>query len=138
MNEVRHHRLQNQIHRLVATYYQREIEEINSEKPEIDSENKPEPKSDKNPFNASLTHTLPNYGTITRCELNPDGSFVKIYVSIWGTPTQQAKKLKEFKRHVPTIRSRIAKNIRMRVIPQIAIIQDLSYEKAEGIVDVLK
>lgn len=76
-----------------------------------------------------ITQHITNYCTFTRCELSPDGSFAKILVSIWGDEKEQERIMKDIKRHVHGMRQSIAKHIRMRTIPQLAFVQDHSFER---------
>ena len=186
MNEIRRQRLQNQIFRHVATYYQkmsrgqdaqglmldtRSIDassegqdgqglaldtrsiEVPTEAQDAhgltldttsiqalteaqDAQANPPPTSPfntQNPFAQAephdFTHHMKDYCTFTRCELSADGSFAKIFVSIWGDEKEQERIMKDIKRHAHGMRSSIAKHIRMRVIPQLAFVQDHSFEK---------
>lgn len=90
-----------------------------------------------NPFSHSasndFTRQVKDYCTFTRCELSPDGSFAKIFVSIWGDEKDQARIMKGIQRLVPGMRSSIAKNIRMRAIPHLAFVQDRSFEKGDQV-----
>ena len=186
MNEIRRQRLQNQIFRHVATYYQKmsrgqdaqgllldtrsigaaaegqdaqgllldtksigassegqdgqglalDTTSIQALTEGQDATAKPSPTS---PFNAQnpfahaephdFTRHMKDYCTFTRCELSADGSFAKIFVSIWGDEKEQERIMKDIKRHAHGMRSSIAKHIRMRVIPQLAFVQDRSFEK---------
>ncbi|HRP69349.1 MAG TPA: ribosome-binding factor A [Turneriella sp.] len=133
MNAVRHLRLQNQIFRFVATYYQKESGAKNAratlENNEKSGAHNPFTEADLSKFTEHVT----DYCTFTRCELSSDGSFAKIYVSVWGSSKEQERIMKEIKRMVPDMRTRIAKNIRMQAIPHLAIIQDHSFEKGSEI-----
>lgn len=90
-----------------------------------------------NPFahgtSNDFTRQVKDYCTFTRCELSPDGSFAKIFVSIWGDEKDQERTMKGILRLVPGMRSSIAKNIRMRAIPHLAIVQDRSFEKGDQV-----
>lgn len=136
MNDIRKLRLQNQIFRHVATYYQKMS---SSSRAATALEGAAEKSGDevKNPFEAldpaRFTEQVTDYCTFTRCELSPDGSFAKIFVSIWGDAKEQERIMKDIKRHVPGMRSSIAKHIRMRAIPQLAFVQDHSFEKASQV-----
>lgn len=133
MNDVRRLRLQNQIFRHVATYYQK-VSGAKNARATLENSQKSE---SNNPFEAvdasKFTEQVSDYCTFTRCELSSDGSFAKIFVSIWGDEKEQERIMKEIKRLVPGMRSSIAKNIRMRAIPQLAFVQDHSFEKASDI-----
>ncbi|MBN8222075.1 MAG: 30S ribosome-binding factor RbfA [Spirochaetes bacterium] len=130
MNDIKRLRLQNQIFRHVATYYQKMAGAKNA-RATLENVTKAE---SNNPFEAvdpdKFTQQVTDYCTFTRCELSSDGSFAKIFVSVWGDAKEQDRILKEIKRLVPGMRSSIAKNIRMRAIPQLTFVQDLSFEKA--------
>lgn len=130
MNDIKRLRLQNQIFRHVATYYQKMAGAKNA-RATLENVTKAE---STNPFEAvdpdKFTQQVTDYCTFTRCELSSDGSFAKIFVSVWGDAKEQDRILKEIKRLVPGMRSSIAKNIRMRAIPQLTFVQDLSFEKA--------
>lgn len=135
MNDIRRLRLQNQIFRHVATYYQKAAGTNNARKTlERAQENA---GRTLNPFEAvdihSFTEQVTDYCTFTRCELSPDGSFAKIFVSIWGSPREQERIMADIRRHAHGMRSSIAKHIRMRAIPQLVFVQDHSYEKASEV-----
>ena len=134
MNDIRRLRLQNQIFRHVATYYQKMASTHDARKT---LENRVKAEEIKNPFEIldakDFTQNVSDYCTFTRCELSSDGSFAKIFVSIWGDAKEQERIFKDIRRHVPGMRSSIAKHIRMRVVPQLAFVQDLSYEKASAV-----
>lgn len=133
MNDIRRLRLQNQIFRHVATYYQKMAGAKNAR---ATLENSTQAET-ANPFELAdvtkFTEQVSDYCTFTRCELSSDGSFAKIFVSVWGTEKEQERILKDIKRMVPGMRSSIAKNIRMRAIPQLAFVQDHSFEKASEV-----
>lgn len=164
MNEIRRQRLQNQIFRHVATYYQKMSRGQDGQGLALDTKSigaptegqdgqglaldtKPIPApteaqpnpSPTSPFNTpnpfahaephDFTRHMKDYCTFTRCELSADGSFAKIFVSIWGDEKEQERIMKDIKRHAYGMRSSIAKHIRMRVIPQLAFVQDRSFEK---------
>ena len=156
MNEIRRQRLQNQIFRHVATYYQKmsrgqdgqglalDTPAVSAAEPTAiqaltgaqDTPTNPSPSSPfqaQNPFAQAEPHDftqhMKDYCTFTRCELSADGSFAKIFVSIWGDAKEQERIMKDIKRHAYGMRSSIAKHIRMRVIPQLAFVQDRSFEK---------
>ncbi len=143
MNDIKRLRLQNQIFRLVATYYQKmsrgqDVHGLELDMPAVSAgEPMPTDAKSSNPFahadTNSFTRQVKDYCTFTRCELSPDGSFAKIFVSIWGDEKDQQQTMKAIKRMVPGMRSSIAKNIRMRVIPQLAFVQDLSFEKGDQV-----
>jgi ribosome-binding factor A len=136
MNDIRKLRLQNQIFRHVATYYQKMNSAANARKT-LEAEVEKDADSLKNPFEAldpaRFTEQVTDYCTFTRCELSPDGSFAKIFVSIWGDAKEQERIMKDIKRHVQGMRSSIAKHIRMRAIPQLAFVQDHSFEKGSSV-----
>lgn len=134
MNEIKRLRLQNQIFRHVVLYYQKiSGARLTHEAPAAVAET----ETPANPFELAgiqdITSQVQDYCTFTRCELSPDGSFARIFVSIWGSPKEQERILKDIKRHVRGMRSSIAKHIRMRAIPQLDIVQDTSFEKASEI-----
>ncbi len=157
MNEIRRQRLQNQIFRHVATYYQKmsrgqdaqglalDTRSIQALTEGQDSQTNPSPSS---PFNApnpfahaephDFTQHMKDYCTFIRCELSADGSFAKIFVSIWGDEKEQERIMKDIKRHAYGMRSSIAKHIRMRVIPQLAFVQDRSFEKGAEVEKLIK
>jgi len=133
VNDVKRLRLQNQIFRHVATYYQKLSGAKNAratlENSQADASNNPFENADT----AKFTEQVSDYCTFTRCELSSDGSYAKIYVSIWGNEKEQDRIMKEIKRLVPGMRSSIAKHIRMRAIPQLTFVQDRSFERASEI-----
>jgi len=131
VNDIRRLRLQNQIFRHVATYYQK-MSGANNPRKTLDRVQAAEVTH--NPFEAvdpeKFTEAVTDYCTFTRCELSPDGSYARIFVSIWGNASEQERILKDIQRHAYGMRSSIAKNIRMRAIPQLTFVQDKSFEKA--------
>lgn len=184
MNEIRRQRLQNQIFRHVATYYQKMSRGQDGQGLALDrtsigvptdgqdaqglmldtpAVSEVEPKSIQapaegqdgqtntsptSPFNTpnpfahaephDFTRHMKDYCTFTRCELSADGSFAKIFVSIWGDEKEQERIMKDIKRHAYGMRSSIAKHIRMRVIPQLAFVQDRSFEKGAEVEKLIK
>lgn len=176
MNEIRRQRLQNQIFRHVALYYQKmsrgqdaqglildtpaksgaepmsikaqsrgqesQKNTTPSEKPAA-SPSPLSPFAGESPFSTGenphdFTQLMSDYCTFTRCELSSDGSFAKIYVSIWGDAREQERIMKDIQRHVRGMRSSIAKHVRMRVVPQLAFVQDKSFEKGAQIEKMLQ
>jgi ribosome-binding factor A len=135
MNDIKRLRLQNQIFRHVATYYQKMAGARNAratlELPDAEG------AAPRNPFEVTeagkFTEQVSDYCTFTRCELSSDGSFAKIFVSIWGTAKEQERMLKEIQRMIHGMRQSIAKNIRMRAIPQLSFVQDHSFERASEV-----
>lgn len=176
MNEIRRQRLQNQIFRHVATYYQkmsrgqdgqglaldtksiqaptgaRDAQGLTLDTTSIqaaaEAQNNPANPSPTSPFNAptpfshnephDFTQHMKDYCTFTRCELSADGSFAKIFVSIWGDEKEQERIMKDIKRHAHGMRSSIAKHIRMRAIPQLAFVQDRSFERGAEVEKLIK
>jgi len=132
MNEIKRLRLQNQIFRHVALFFQKTTPSQSAKTTLADAQDK-EAKI-ANPFELAgiedITRQVQDYVTFTRCELSADGSFAKLFVSVWGNPHEQERLLKDIRQKVPALRTSIAKNIRMRAIPQIVIVQDTSFEKA--------
>lgn len=135
MNEIKRLRLQNQIFRHVALFFQKTTPSQSARKTLADSQNAA--GKIPSPFELAdiedITRKVQNYLTFTRCELSADGSFAKLYVSVWGGPREQKRLLKDIRQKVPALRTSIAKNIRMRAIPQIVIVQDTSFEKASAV-----
>lgn len=134
MNEIRRLRLQNQIFRHVALFFQKTAPSQSAKKTLADIQDQAKVS---NPFELAgiedITRQVQDYLTFTRCELSADGSFARLFVSVWGSPREQERLLKDIRNKVPALRSSIARNIRMRAIPQIAIVQDTSFEKASEV-----
>lgn len=131
MNDIRRLRLQTQIFRHVANYYAKYSGASNSRKTlELTD-------AISNPFEAvdtaKFTEVVQDYCTFTRCELSSDGSFAKIFVSVWGNEKEQERILKDIQRHIHGMRQSIAKHIRLRAIPQLTFIQDRSFEKGSQV-----
>lgn len=172
MNDIKRLRLQNQIFRLVATYYQKmsrgqddqglaldtpavsaaeprsigvpsegqDVLGLEADRMSVDATSRGQDDQTAVPTNPfahgtsnDFTRQVKDYCTFTRCELSPDGSFAKIFVSIWGDEKDQERTMKGILRLVPGMRSSIAKNIRMRAIPHLAIVQDRSFEKGDQV-----
>ena len=82
------------------------------------------------------------FTTFTNCDLSRDCSYAKIFISIYEIQADQIeeikiKTLKSLKRYVPFIRTRIAKNIRMKKIPYIYFEFDDSLVKAQRMEEIL-
>ncbi len=135
MNEIKRLRLQNQIFRHVALFFQKSAPSQSRKRTLADAQEK-ETKV-PNPFELAgvedITHQVKDYVTFTRCELSADGSFARLFVSVWGSPREKERLLKDIRQKVPALRTSIAKNIRMRAIPQIVITPDASFEKTSEI-----
>jgi len=108
MNETRKKRIEKRIQRLIADLIYRRL---------------------KNP----------NIGfvTITGCEMASDGSMVTVSVSVYDEPENRPVSIKALNSSAGYIRSRIAENIRMRLIPKVVFILDESLDKAEEIEGIL-
>ncbi|MFZ5629971.1 MAG: ribosome-binding factor A [Spirochaetota bacterium] len=134
MNEIKRLRLQNQIFRHVALFFQKTTPSQSAKMTLAETQ---EQEKIPNPFELAgiedITRQVQDYVTFTRCELSADGSFAKLFVSVWGSPREQERLLKDIRQKVPALRTSIAKNIRMRAIPQIVIVQDTSFEKASEV-----
>ena len=104
MNEHRKKRIEKRILHLLAELYFREFEH-----PDI------------------------GFTTFTKCYLSGDASHLKIFVSIYEPSESQNLTLKGLQKMIPLIRSKIAKNIRMKKIPHIHFELDKSLEKVQKI-----
>ena len=71
--------------------------------------------------------------TFTGCQLSKDGSYTKIFVSVYENEKDVKKIMLSLKKKSNFIRRIIAKNIRMKNIPRIEFILDNSLEKIEHI-----
>jgi ribosome-binding factor A len=131
MNEMKRLRLQNQIFRHVALFFQKSAPSQSARRTLAKAQEK---AGMPNPFELAsiedITRQVHDYFTFTRCELSSDCSVARLHVSVWGSPREQERLMKDIRHKVPALRTSIAKHIRMRSIPQIVIIQDKSFEKA--------
>ncbi|MBE5806519.1 MAG: 30S ribosome-binding factor RbfA [Clostridiales bacterium] len=78
--------------------------------------------------------------SVTRAKITPDFKYAKIYISIINSKNIE-KTMQGLKESAGFIRSRIAKNINLRVTPELTFELDNSYEqgmKIEGILQSLK
>jgi len=100
MNEIKQKRLEKRILQLVADLYFLEL---------------------KNP--------KIGFSTFVKCNLSNDGSVAKIFVSIYEEEPKKQETLKALNRSAGFIKSRIAKVIRVKVIPNVVFILDHSIEE---------
>ena len=82
------------------------------------------------------------FTTFTNCDLSRDCSHAKIFISVYEMQSDQieeiqSKTLKSLKKYIPLIRTRIAKNIRMKKIPYIHFELDDSLVKAQRMEEIL-
>ena len=71
--------------------------------------------------------------TITRIELTENLRFARVYVSVMGSEDERAKSFKGIKSAAPFIRSRLGKNMRIKILPQISFILDHGQEDSDRI-----
>ncbi|MCS6971493.1 MAG: 30S ribosome-binding factor RbfA [Turneriella sp.] len=132
LNEVRRLRLQSQILRHTALFYQK-FPPTESAKNALATT----AENTTNPFELlpgeDISRKVGNYVTFTRCELSADGSRAKLYVSIWGDTAEKRRVMRNIRRQAPQLRASIARNIRMRQVPQLVFLPDLSFDRASRI-----
>ena len=82
----------------------------------------------------------PNIGfvTFTRCELSKDYSCAKVFVSIYENEKNTHLTFNALKQCIPFIRSRLAKTVRTKRVPEIRFLIDDSLMKTEKIESLLR
>lgn len=71
------------------------------------------------------------YITINRADVSPNSQNAKIFVNIFGNP-HTVQIVKELNKVLPYLRSKLAKNINLRVMPEITfILDDLSKDTSK-------
>jgi len=78
------------------------------------------------------------FPTVTECDVAPDYSVAKVYVSFLGKNYKKRDGLDTLNRSKGYIKSLLAKRVRMRKIPNLEFVVDDSLDKAERIEDLLK
>ena len=68
--------------------------------------------------------------TVSRVDLSEDGSFAKVLVSVMGSDEERAETMKGLKKCTPFVRSRLARKLTVRVVPEIVFVQDLNLDHA--------
>src|SRR4051812_47774451 len=81
---------------------------------------------------------LPAIVSITRVKVSEDLEFADVYVSIMGTPGQQSAALNALKHASGLMRSRLTKDLRMRVAPYLRFQIDEGLKKEMEVLDLLE
>ena len=84
-----------------------------------------------------LNDPLLGFPTVTECDVAPDYSSAKVYVSFLGKNYKKRDGLEALKRSKGHIKSLLAKRVRMRRIPDLEFIVDDSLDKADRIESII-
>lgn len=81
----------------------------------------------------------PNIGfvTVTQVEVTNDLRHAKIWLSLYGKEEEQAKTLQALERSLGFIRNEIGKRIRLKFVPELALLTDSSLEYSSHIQKIL-
>ncbi|MDO5724732.1 MAG: 30S ribosome-binding factor RbfA [Tissierellia bacterium] len=73
---------------------------------------------------------IANLTSVTNVELSNDGSYCKIYISVMGNEEEKANTIEGLNNAKGFLKRQISKNIDLRIIPDLNIIQDESIEES--------
>jgi ribosome-binding factor A len=109
VSPLRRMKLQEAVRELVATVIQRELKD-----PRV------------------------GFATVTKVEMTPDGRWVKVFISVLGTPEQVQETMEGLTRAQGFLQKRIAEHLQMRFAPRLQIVHDESLEKAMQVQRLIK
>ena len=75
--------------------------------------------------------------TITRCEVTPDLSYVKIYYTVLGDETKREDAREGFASATPFLRSQVGQEVPLRVVPELSFRYDEGIDHAMRIEELL-
>ena len=75
--------------------------------------------------------------TVTRVEMSPDLAYAKVFVSIYGSESDQAVSFRVLERAAGFIRAELGRRIRLRQTPELHFRTDDSIEQSQRIQDLL-
>ncbi|MEO6907054.1 MAG: 30S ribosome-binding factor RbfA [Abditibacteriaceae bacterium] len=75
--------------------------------------------------------------TITRCEVTPDLSYVKIYYTVLGNETKRENAKQGFESATPYLRTQVGQEIPLRVVPELSFRYDEGTDNAIRIEELL-
>lgn len=78
------------------------------------------------------------FATITSVKMSPDLRQARVYVSALGTDDERANTIEAVQHATPHLRSVLAKQVRMRHLPQLDILEDSTAEHGERIEQLLR
>ncbi len=73
------------------------------------------------------------FATVTGVDLTDNLKHAKVYVSVMGSKVEQSDTLKGLSSATGFIRAQLAKNLHLKYIPELAIVQDNTPEEVEKI-----
>lgn len=73
-----------------------------------------------------------DFVTVSEVRVSPDLSYAKVYIArVGGTPADLDAFLAPFKDSVPFFRKRLAKEVKLRVVPELNFVYDVSLEYSD-------
>lgn len=79
-----------------------------------------------------------SYMTISEADVSPDAKNVKIYIDIFGNPELHNTIIKNLNQLAPRFRHQIAKNVILRVVPQITFVLDKTQDNVASLEGLLQ
>ncbi|MCD6234342.1 MAG: 30S ribosome-binding factor RbfA [Candidatus Marinimicrobia bacterium] len=76
--------------------------------------------------------------SVSRVEMSPDLQYASIYVSIYPETAEGESVFREIRENTKQIRMFLARNIRLRLVPELKIFKDDSMEYADRINKILR
>jgi ribosome-binding factor A len=78
------------------------------------------------------------FTTVTGVDMSADLRIAKVYVSIFGSPEQQARTMALLETEKGHIRGMVASRIRIRFIPELQFFQDTTLDRVDRINSLIK
>lgn len=75
--------------------------------------------------------------TITRCEVTPDLSYVRIYYTVLGDEAEREKAKQGFASATPFLRTQVGHEVPLRVVPELSFRYDEGVDNAMRIEELL-
>lgn len=75
--------------------------------------------------------------TITRCDVTPDLSYVKIYYTVLGDETKRDAARQGFESATPFLRTHVGHEVKLRVVPELSFRYDEGIDHAIRIEELL-
>jgi len=75
--------------------------------------------------------------TLTRCEVTPDLSYVKLYYTVLGDDQQREEARRGFESATPFLRTQVGHEVPLRTVPELSFRYDQGVENAMRIEELL-
>jgi ribosome-binding factor A len=78
------------------------------------------------------------FATITAVKMSPDLRQAKVYVSVLGSPEQRELSLATISHAVPRLRGRLGREVRLKFLPTLEVVEDTTAAYGERIESLLR